>query len=288
MCFVEIESDKVRTAVASDGFVVIQSLLDVSLIADLHRAFDDLFNGVFETGVSPDEVNWQSGKSDPSLTRQICNGWRANRTIARVVLNEQLGEVIAKAAGWPGARLMQDNVLWKPPGAKALGFHQDSAFTTWFAPSEVFTCWIALDETSEQGGTIEFAKGSHRWALLPPVGEFHAPADHLNPMQQAAQREGVSPLLVPVEVKPGGGSFHHGRTWHGSAENYSDNHRRALVLHAMSAEAEYCSNQLSNGTGPIYGRYKKLDSNILDENYFPILWGEGGQRTAAIADFIDG
>ena len=56
-----------------DGFVVVEELIDKSLLAGLHQAFDDLFNGKFETGVKPDEVNWQQTTGDPSLTRQICN-----------------------------------------------------------------------------------------------------------------------------------------------------------------------------------------------------------------------
>lgn len=32
------------------------------------REFEDLFSGRFEPGVNPDEVNWQRGSGDPSLT----------------------------------------------------------------------------------------------------------------------------------------------------------------------------------------------------------------------------
>ena len=62
-----------------DGFVIVEQLIDNNHIGNLHRAFSDLFNGKFETGVRPDEVNWQQADGDPSLTRQICNGWRANQ-----------------------------------------------------------------------------------------------------------------------------------------------------------------------------------------------------------------
>ena len=74
----------------TDGFVVVDQLIGADRIPALHRAFDDLFCGRFETGVRPDEVNWQQGESDPMLSRQICNGWKSNRDIARVVLDEAL------------------------------------------------------------------------------------------------------------------------------------------------------------------------------------------------------
>jgi len=108
-----------------DGFVVIDRLIDSVRIPLLHQAFSDVFDGKFETGVRPDEVNWQQADGDPARTRQICNAWKANREIAAVVLDESLGKTIADLAGWPGVRIMQDNVIWKPPATKSLGFHQD-------------------------------------------------------------------------------------------------------------------------------------------------------------------
>ncbi|MEM7208906.1 MAG: phytanoyl-CoA dioxygenase family protein [Pseudomonadota bacterium] len=269
-----------------DGLLVVDNLVDPARIPDLHDAFDDLFNGRFETGVRPDEVNWQTKSGDPSLTRQICNGWKADRRIARVVLREEFGEAVAKFAGWRGARIMQDNVLWKPVGAKSLGFHQDSSYLAWFTPSLMLTCWIALDNTSAAGGTMELVRGSHRWHLSDPEGEFHAPEDYRAPMKKAAERAGVEPDIVPIEVPAGGGSFHHGYTWHGSGKNSGSVPRRALVLHAISCDVEYVPENFSQGIGPIYSRYKRLGDNQLDENYFPILWREDGYRTPALKSFL--
>ena len=277
-----------REAFDRDGYLVVERLIDPDRLPALHRAFDDLFDGRFETGVRPDEVNWQSRDGDPSRTRQICNGWKANRDIARVVLDENIGRAIAELNNWPGVRVMQDNVLWKPPATKSLGFHQDSAYLAWYTPSDLCSCWIALDDTRAEGGTLEFVTGSHRWRQGQPEGEFHAPEDYRAPMRKAAACEGVEPGIRHVEVMAGGGSFHHGWTWHGSGENRSHHPRRALVLHAMRSDAEYDPAHFAEGIGPIYSRYKRLGDNRLDENYFPVLWREDGYRTPQIACFLDG
>lgn len=275
-----------RARFDADGFLVVDRLIDPDRIPPLHRAFEDLFHGRFETGVRPDEVNWQAGESDPALARQICNGWKANREIARVVLDEALGKSIASLCGWPGVRIMIDNVIWKPPGAKSLGFHQDNAYLSWFSPGEVVTCWIALDDTRAEGGTIEFVRGSHRWQPGEPEGEFHAPEDYRKPMREAAARAGADPEIAFVEVNAGGGSFHHGGTWHGSGANGSPIPRRSLVLHAMPVEAEYRPEGFDQGIGPIYSRYKRLGDNSLDENHFPVLWREDGYRTPQIETYL--
>lgn len=277
-----------RKKFEDDGFLIVDRLIDPAEVPRLRAAFDKLFRGEFETGVRPDEVNWQEGDSDPSRARQICNGWKANRDIARVVLGESLGRTIAGLAGWPGARIMIDNLVWKPPATTAFNFHQDNAFLNWFSPGEIFTCWIALDDTRADGGTIEFVRGSHRWKLREPEGEFHAPEDYREPMTKAAALEGVEPDIAFVEVNSGGGSFHHGRTWHGSGANRSLNPRRSLVLHAMRSDVEYVPEQFDQGIGPIYSRYKRLGDNQLDENYFPILWRKDGYRTPQIETYLDG
>ena len=276
------------SAFHADGFVPVDRLIPDDVVAPLRNRFDLMFRGVFETGVAPDEVNWQEGIGDPSLTRQICNGWRADRLVASTVLSPVLGEVLATLAGWPGARIIQDNLLWKPPGARSVGFHRDNAYLAWYRPQEMATCWMALDPTSVDGGAVEFARGSHRWATGddPPM-EFHAPPDHRAPMEAAAAAEGVDPDSVPVEVPAGGGSFHHGWTWHGSGPNLTEVHRRVLVLHCASSEARFNRPGFSVGNGPVYSRYAHEGDDAMDEAHFPILWRDDGYRTSGLDSLTD-
>ena len=270
-----------------NGLLLIDRFIDEATVDALRLAYDDLFNGVFETGITPDEVNWQQGTSDPTMSRQICNGWKANRTIANVVTREDFGAAIAKLGGWPGTRIMIDNVLWKPPNTKSLGYHQDSAYLEWYKPSDLLSLWIALDDTSAECGTMELVRGSHKWHQAVPEGEFHAPKDYRAPMMKAANREGVEPDIVYVEVPKGGGSFHHGWVWHGSGPNTGKNPRRSLVLHAMRSDTKYNPGALDFMTGKIYSRYKRLGDNEIDENYFPVIWREDGYRTPGIDVFLN-
>ena len=274
-----LDGDRVA-AFHADGFVTVNRLVADDHLAPLHERFDRLFRGEFETGIEPDEVNWQEASGDPTLTRQLCNGWRADRLVAAVVMSPGFGEAIAGLAGWPGARIIQDNVLWKPPGARSVGFHRDNAYLDWYRPQEMLTCWIALDRTTAAGGTVVYARGSHRWSPEDdPAMEFHAPDDHLAPVEVAARDEGASLELVPVEVPAGCGSFHHGWTWHGSGPNATDQPRRTLVLHCGSSEARFHRPGFGRGNGPVYSRYAHPDHDWMDEAHFPILWRDDGYRT---------
>ena len=106
-----------------DGFLILDRFLAADLVDAARARFEPLFRGEFATGLHPDEWNWQDGRDPPDRTRQICNGWKSDRTVARIVLAEAVGRACAALMGWPGARIAQDNVIWKPPGAKPLGFH---------------------------------------------------------------------------------------------------------------------------------------------------------------------
>jgi ectoine hydroxylase-related dioxygenase (phytanoyl-CoA dioxygenase family) len=260
----------------ADGFLILDRFLDPAQVEAARARFAPLFRGEFATGLYPDEWNWQEGRDPPDRTRQICNGWKSDPTIAAIVLAEAVGRACAALMGWPGARLAQDNVIWKPPGALPLGFHQDDSYGRWFLPSGYCTCWMTLDETSAAGGTIEYAKGSHLWEVAPPIRRFHAPDDYREDFRAAAARAGHDPVIVPVEVPAGGAAFHHGRTWHGSDRNRGDRPRRSLVSHCIHAEARFDPSEISY----VYSRYRRVGDAAMDESYFPVLWTEEGGRTA--------
>ena len=259
-----------------DGFVVVRQVLDQGTIDDARARFEPLFRGMFETGLQPDEWNWREGVGAQDVTRQICNGWKADRTIASIVLREDIGRACAALRDWPGARINQDNVIWKPPGGRPLGFHQDDSYQNWIVPSEMMTFWITLDDTAADRGTIEYVRGSHRWPLSPPISQFHAPKDPLFDLQAAAAEAGINvPEIVPIEIAAGDAVIHHGLCWHGSRSNSGVVPRRSVIAHCMSSETHFHATM----TSPIYSRYRRHGSDDMDESFFPILWRRDGYRT---------
>jgi 2-oxoglutarate-dependent dioxygenase len=259
-----------------DGFVVVEEFVDRDTPALLRARFDPLFAQEYETGLRPDEVNWVAGRDPDDRTRQICNGWKADRLLAAQVLSEQTGRLAAELVGWDGVRLLQDNCLWKPPGAKAIGMHQDGSYLDYLVPPEMITCWIALDDTAAEAGTLTYARGSHRWPRSPENrGEFHAPDDWLEPVRRS-QPEGAEPELVDVVVRAGGAAFHHCDTFHGSGPNNGVVHRRALVSHLVPADTRFHAEYVD----PVYSRYRRRGDLTMDETYFPIVWTRDGRRSA--------
>lgn len=268
-----------------DGFLVIHDVLNSAEIDAARARFEPMFSGKFQTGLYPDEWNWRMGRDREDLTRQICNGWKSDLTVASIVLRAEVGEACARLRRWPGARLGQDNVIWKPPGTKPLGFHQDDSYNGWIEPAEMSTCWIPLDDTKAFQGTIEYVRGSHQWPLSPPIKQFHAPDDPCADLYPAAKHAGVKDIdFVPIEIPAGSCVIHHGRTWHGSRDNKGDMPRRAVIAHCISSAATFHP----TNTSYIYSRYKKVGSVEMDESYFPILWQHDGYRTPWLDSYIAG
>jgi len=260
----------------SDGFIQVDRIISDESVALLRERFDKLFAEEYETGIAPDEVNWQVDRDPPENTRQLCNAWKSDRGVARVILGSDIGRACATLGGWPGARISQDNLLWKPPGGKPLGFHQDSAYEQWTAIPDWASCWIALDDTTAEGGTVEYVRGSHRWGQSGKIDQFHAPTNPIKELSAAADAAGIeSPERVPIVVKAGGGAFHQGWTWHGSDINHTQRPRRSIVAHCMSSENKFHSEFVSS----IYSRYKKFGTVEMDESFFPIIWRLDGYRS---------
>jgi len=251
-----------------EGFVIVDGLIDEDTVARLRERFEPLFAGQYATGIKPDEVNWLAGRDPDDRTRQICNGWKADPAIAAQVLSAQSGKLAAELMGWNGVRLGQDNCIWKPPGAKSLGMHQDGSYLDYLVPPEMITCWITLDDTSAEAGTITYAAGSQRWPRSAENrGEFHAPADWLAPAERGVP-DGEELRLVPIEVKAGSAVFHHHLTFHGSGPNTGNVHRRSVISHFIRPDATFHP----TNTDQNYSRYRKVDTLELDDSFFPIVW----------------
>ena len=86
---------------------------------------------------------------------------------------------------------------------------------------------------------------------------------------------------VETAVKAGGGSFHHGLTWHGSAPNVSGTvARMALVSHFLPMEARFHETNVD----VTYSRYRRRGDLSLDESFFPVVWDGSGYRTPWLAE----
>ncbi len=277
-------SDTEKERFRTDGFVVRPEILSGGFLEALRGRFPLLFQGKFDTGIYPDEWYWREEMSRPDVTRHMANAWKSDLTVARLVLSEEIGRAVGELTGWDEVRLGQDTIWWKPPGTKSISYHQDTSFMQFLDPPETATCWVALDETRAEAGTLEYIPGSHKWPLTPLPEEFHAKDDYRWGMRRAAEVVGVTAAeAVYVEAPAGSCSIHAGELWHGSGPNTTaDRMRRSIGVHLLPGHAKF---SYRHG-GYIYRRYQRTGVAELDESFFPIVWSRNGRRTAWIEEYL--
>lgn len=274
-----------------DGFLIVKNLLSEEIVNRLVERIEPLFAGEFETGVYPDEWHWNPYLGLPGASGQMTSVWKSDRVMASVILSAKIGEIAANLGNWNGTRILGDSLWTKPFGATETTLHQDSMYSFYYTPNQQeVVCWIALSHAMPGGSTIEYVRGSHRWALSDTVPEFHGPKKSYRwEMEQAAKRLGIDePDVLQLELNPGDCAFHHGNMWHGSGKNLMpDFVRQSLVIAYIPSEAKFMPAGAYVPGGYIAGRYKRYGDDTMDESFFPIVWQQDGGRSRFLADYCE-
>jgi hypothetical protein len=116
-------------------------------------------------------------------------------------------------------------LIYKPAGAGLEApFHQDEAY--WEFPGERLShsvsCWMPLDPVTVDSGCMQFVPRSHGLEVM--RHRRKAPTEPLE-LDEPYDVSGA----VPCPLPPGGATFHHCRTVHGTGANVSDGPRRAFT-----------------------------------------------------------
>jgi len=248
-----------RAQFDADGFIVLERLIEPELCIQLQARLEKVLRGQFDVAAGrPDKApkfnadpRSKPGKVPPPLggpskqTLQLINIWKADRLFRQLVTSRRLAKAVAELGGWEsGARIANDQVWAKPPGAAPLTFHRDSAYFD-FVPADVITVWIALDDMEPILGPLEYVRGSHHWedGRVGSANQFFDARDRFALLYDAARREGVADPRAELQVsqvcvRAGGCGIHNGRLWHGSDRNASPTKpRRGVGIHFVPADA---------------------------------------------------
>jgi len=133
--------------------------------------------------------------------------------------------ILGELYGEP-ACLFKDKLIFKPPGAKGYGLHQD--YIAWPSfPRSFLTVVIPLDPAGTDNGCIEVFTGYHGGTLSPEDGDYHElSADVVDPSR-----------AVNLVLQPGDVAIFSGFTPHRSEPNRSNRWRRQLYF-SYNAESD--------------------------------------------------
>lgn len=269
-------------AFRENGFLIVPNALPTSSVALLRERIDVLFNSGDLKHKQGDEWACRRNLASTGLKHMV-NAWKGDSAIAAVFTDPLLGRAVAELGGWSGARMTSDAIWWKPPKSDPVPFHQDSLRVRRFLnPSSFITCWIALDDCSEEVGALQYTRASHKWSAIDMPPSVQAETIHYQAnLHAAAKAHGIDQLdIVTVQGGAGTCAFHDGLMWHGSARNLSgDRPRRAIAAHFVTPEARFSAPPASPSH---FAYYKRPDSEELNEASFPIIWANQGYRSPGL------
>ncbi len=108
-----------------------------------------------------------------------------------------------------------------------VSWHQD--LTYWgFADADELTCWVALSPATAESGCMRFVPGTHRKEIVPHNDTFRA--DNLLTRGQEIAVTVDEADAVAVALQPGQASIHHGRLFHASGPNTSNDRRIGVAI----------------------------------------------------------
>ncbi len=121
----------------------------------------------------------------------------------------------------------------EPGSAKTVSWHQDLTYWGMGETDDEVTAWVALSDVSEQAGCMRFIPGSHHGSIAQHDDTFDA--DNL--LSRGQSIPGVDEAsAVHGPLRPGEMSLHHGRCFHASGANQSDDRRIGLAIRYVTPE----------------------------------------------------
>jgi len=243
------------TEYQNNGFLILENLLDADEVKTLGDRIIQASNGellhlpqdrfeiekeVVEGKVKADTY----GNSLSKISRLAFN----DQVFDHHARNPKILDIIESILG-EDIKLYQDQLFMKPPkiGSRQK-YHQDQPLGFCIDPPEMMvTAWTAVDDSTQENGCLWMLKGSHK------EGPRHK--EESENIERAFEA-GTLKNQIPLTMKAGSVSLHHGLIFHSSTVNNSNKSRRGYATHYISGKCTYKHSQ----------RCPKQDATVMKEN----------------------
>jgi len=212
---------RLRADYERDGFVVVRSVFDPELMREATAEADRLLKDFDHLrSVKNMRCRWQTNVFTGECTFETFDPViDLGPVCKRIALHPRLLGLLSVLYGEP-ACLFKDKLIYKPPGVKGYGLHQD-----WIAwdgfPRSFLTALVPFDPADRDNGCTVVYPGYHRNGTLSEEdGQYHE-----LPAETVDEAKAVALVLEPGDVAVFGGF-----TPHRSDPNVSDRRRRQLYL----------------------------------------------------------
>lgn len=220
-------------AFASDGFIVVDRLVDTASVDAIAEVYDRMLTREIDCGDDDADLG--------RLTRQIMFPSRHHPIFRDNSILEAARPIAAEVLGCERPVPVFDMLIYKPPShAHATPWHQDMAYAgmpfapagTPVPPSYILQFWLPLEDVDETTGCMHFVPGVHRQPLLPhhvSGGSADEPTRLLAIDEPEKHLDLATAKACPL--RRGGATAHGYGTPHYTSPNRSTTrHRRAYIF----------------------------------------------------------
>ena len=195
---------------------------------------------------------------------QMLNLWQTNDAVKKIMLDENIGKMVAELADWDGTRIWHDQALIKRPWANPTSWHLDTPFWS-FSDRRAMSIWVALDDATVENGCLYFIPGSSHSTSFenPGIGKNMDAVFDFYP-------QFIKTKSVAVPMKAGSCSFHNGLTIHGAGANMTNGFRRAMTCAYMPEGATF--NGIKNILSDEQVGKLKIGDLLNDNNQNPLIY----------------
>lgn len=214
-------SSPMRTSWERDGFVIVRSLFDPDVMRVAAAEADRLLTAYDHLKTVKNlRCRWQPSVFTGECLFETFDPVGDISPVCRNLAHDpRLLAVLHDLYNEP-ASLFKDKLIYKPPGAKGYGLHQDWIGWDGF-PKSFLTVLIPFDAADRDNGCTLVYPGYHAGGpLSEPDGKYHELPPEIVDETRA----------VPLMLEPGDVAIFGGFTPHRSDPNVSDRWRRQLYL----------------------------------------------------------
>jgi ectoine hydroxylase-related dioxygenase (phytanoyl-CoA dioxygenase family) len=224
--------DRVPTAdeiafFAENGFLAVERLTTDEEIAWLRGVFEFIFDPAnADRRGAPVDRSGAHGAGSPARLGQAFFPEMRFPAILQTTFHRNARRYAAALLGVDEGRLTcWGHMIEKPPGGRAVAWHQDHAYWQPELDYHALGVWLPLHDVSVEMGAMQFIPGSHRRGLVAHRHE-EDPADNL--LTVAEPIDAAAAVACPLQA--GGATFHHSETLHHTAPNSSQRPRLAFPM----------------------------------------------------------
>lgn len=218
---VELCPDQVKHY-RENGFVSSVPVFDAEQVSNLRAEIETL------------ETNHGAGAGGNSLEQLFrVNGHVVIPLLANLARTPAILDAVQSILG-PNLLAWAVELFIKEPGSeKTVSWHQDITYWGMGETNDEVTAWVALSDVSVEAGCMRFIPGSHTNGIVAHTDTF----DESNLLSRGQKIDNINETDARHgPLRPGEMSLHHGRCFHASGPNRSDDRRIGLAIRYVTPE----------------------------------------------------